>query len=174
MGNFALRHALQQLRVMLDGARLPRIVDNAFLMAADEDADALERDDKLGILGELARAIHVYHAKDDRALVVSDATKFNPDRLGEAGPRDWARARGRVFGIDCSDVSNTIFRHGRHQYYRLVPEVIRDVRAVLAGEAADRIGARETVEPGRRFRILRDENLRATRGWPPGPKGVEV
>jgi esterase/lipase superfamily enzyme len=168
MGVFTLRHALQALRAILNTARLPRIIDNAFLMAGDEDADALERPDKLQPLVELARQIHVYHASDDRALVVSDTTKFNPDRLGEHGPTALSRSVGRIYAVDCSNVSDTILAHGRHLYYRLVPEVIADVREVLAGVPADRVRGRTVVEGGRRFRIRRNPALRRDWGYPPG------
>ena len=167
MGNYALRHAVQQLKRLVDRARLPRIVDNAFLMAADEDADALELDHKLAPLFELARQVHVYHAADDRALIVSDKTKFNPDRLGERGPKRLSDEIGRVNVIDCGDVSDTIFRHGRHQYYRLVPEVIADVRAVLSGVRPDEVKGREIVEPGRRYKIRKQAALRKKSGFPP-------
>lgn len=167
MGNYALRHAIQQLKRLIDRARLPRIVDNAFLMAADEDADTLEKDYKLAPIFELARQVHVYHAADDRALIVSDKTKFNPDRLGERGPKRLSDEIGRVNVVDCGDVSDTIFRHGRHQYYRLVPEVIADVRAVLSGTRPDEIPGREIVEPGRRYKVKAQPALRKKAGYPP-------
>ncbi|MEL6792790.1 MAG: alpha/beta hydrolase, partial [Pseudomonadota bacterium] len=167
MGNYALRHALQHLRKIVNRARLPRIIDNVFLMAADEDADALEKEWKLGPLFEIARQVHVYHAADDRALIISDKTKFNPDRLGERGPKDLSSDIARVHVVDCGDVSDTKFTHGRHQYYRLVPEVIADVRAVLAGKRPDEIEGRHIVEPGRRYRIKKRKALRKKVGFPP-------
>ncbi len=154
MGNWALRHAVQGLRALNDGARLPRLIDSAFLMAADEDDDCFEHDAKLRPLSELARRIHVYHSADDIALHVSDKTKGNRDRLGTAGPRSFSGLDTRIKAIDCSVVDGTEMFHGSHQYYRLRPEVIADVRAVLAGSGSPGlIPGREVIEPGRRYRL---------------------
>ncbi len=154
MGNWALRHALLSLRGLISGARLPKIFTNAFLMAADEDADALEHKHKLGLLPQLADAVHVYHSKRDLALLISDTTKLNPDRLGSWGPRIVDGLDSNIYGIDCAAVSDTAeWKHGRHQYYRLRPEVIADVRQVIAGRAPDEIAGRKPVRPGRLYRI---------------------
>ena len=164
MGVYALRHAVQEVKKQVDQARLPRLIDNAFLMAADEDADALAKDYKLGPLFELARQVHVYHAVDDLALIVSDTTKFNPDRLGERGPKNLSDDISRLHVIDCGKVSDTKLSHGRHQYYRFAPEVLRDVRQVLAGKPPDEIKGRDPIEPGRRYRLRRSKKLRAKVG----------
>jgi len=152
MGNWALRHALVKFADLHTG-KLPRIFDQAFLMAADEDADALERPHKLGRLADLANAVHVYHARDDRALQISDATKGNPDRLGADGPASFDPLPERVFAIDCRDVSDTIASHGRHQYYRLRDEVIGDVVATLNGVGQQGRKGRVEVRPGRSWRL---------------------
>jgi esterase/lipase superfamily enzyme len=123
-------------------------------MAADEDDDALEDDNKMGLLSHLARFIHVYHNPDDGALVISDTTKLNPDRLGANGPRTFSGLTGRVVSIDCSKVAETEPLHVRHQYYRIRKEVVDDVRAVLSGRfRPDEVAKRVTVESGRRYRI---------------------
>ncbi|WP_051432013.1 alpha/beta hydrolase [Rhodovibrio salinarum] len=154
MGNWALRHAVLGLHALQDGGRLEKIFDNAFLMAADEDEDCLESTDKLGLLPQLARRIHVYHSRSDLALEVSDRTKFNVDRLGTDGPRTLDGLSHRITAIDCSDVDATDLTHGNHQYYRLRPEVIADVRHVLAGQMnPEDYPTREPIEPGRRYRI---------------------
>lgn len=165
MGAYALRHAVQKLKTLLDRAKLPRLIDNVFLMAADEDADSLELDYKLAPLMQLSRQVHVYHASNDRLLAVSDRWKFNPDRLGELGPKTLSNVIGRVHAIDCADVSDTTALHGRHQYYRLAPEVIADVQAVLANEAPDRIKNRHVIEAGRRYRLRRNEDARRKAGF---------
>jgi len=134
MGNWALRSAVQGVRAILSTDRLPRLFENAFLMAADEDDDALEHPEKLGLLPRLAHQVHVYHAANDRALQISNLTKGNPDRLGADGPRNLALADDRIYAVDCSDVSYTHLTQGRHQYYRLRREVIDDVRRVLRQE----------------------------------------
>lgn len=156
MGNWALRHMVQGLRHLGGAEAMRPIFENIFLMAADEDDDALEveREEKLGLLPRLARRIYVYHSADDRALVISDVTKFNPDRLGFNGPRTFSGLSTRITAIDCELVDKTELQHVNHQYYRLRTEVIQDVRAILAGiERPETFRWRETVEPGRRYRI---------------------
>ncbi len=157
MGAYALRHALQALKSELGGGRLLRILENVFLMAADEDADALNHEYKLKPLIELARQVHVYHAHNDTVLAVSDWTKSNPDRLGENGPIKLSDTINRVISIDCADVAFTRLRDAHHQYYRLSPKVINDVRAVLRGERHDRIKGRAVVEQGRSYRIKKEK-----------------
>lgn len=156
MGNYALRHAVQGLRSLQGDDALKPIFDNACLMAADEDDDALEpeRPEKLGLLTRIARRIHVYHSSDDHALTISDRTKLNPDRLGYAGPRSFSGLSTRITAIDCALVDRTLFPHLNHQYYRLRPEAIRDVSAVLSGlQRLESLPWRETVERGRRYRL---------------------
>jgi esterase/lipase superfamily enzyme len=156
MGNWALRHALQGLRSLAGPEAMRPIFENVFLMAADEDDNALEvgQEAKLALLPRLARRIHVYHSADDRALVVSDKTKFNPDRLGFNGPRTFSDLSTRITAVDCELVDKTELPHVNHQYYRLRKEVIQDVRAILSGLARPEDFAwREVVEPGRRYRI---------------------
>ncbi|HEX2525391.1 MAG TPA: alpha/beta fold hydrolase [Geminicoccus sp.] len=163
MGNWALRHAVQGLRTILDCERLPRIFANVFLMAADEDDDALNVEYKLAPLDRLASAIHVYYANCDRALVVSDLTKGNPDRLGSAGPRDRGRLGDRIVCVDCSEVAWTGLCDGNHQYWRSREEVVRDARAVIAGMAADSIAGRRWSPSDRSYRILPETLAQAGR-----------
>jgi esterase/lipase superfamily enzyme len=153
MGNWALRHAINRFAEMSEG-RVPRIIDHAFLMAADEDSDALGQEHKLGKLLRLANFIHVYHSKDDRALQVSDTTKGNPRRLGAHGPERLDQLDERVLAVDCSRVDWTELSHGRHQYYRLRKEVISDVVATLKGLPQDGRANRHEIRPGRSWRLL--------------------
>ncbi|RDD60235.1 alpha/beta hydrolase [Ferruginivarius sediminum] len=156
MGNWALRHALLGFRALQDGRQLPRLFENVFLMAADEDEDALECSDKLGLLLEVGKFIHVYHHAGDDVLAISDTTKGNVDRLGSNGPRNMSLAPGRVVAVDCGlvgEIPISTLVDGDHQYYRLRPEVLDDVRHVLAGIKPDRIAMREVVQPGRSYRI---------------------
>ncbi len=155
MGNWALRHAIQGIRTIQGTNKLPRLFDNAFLMAADEDEDAFEHNHKFSLLSELARAVHVYHSANDIALTVSDVSKANPDRLGHEGPRTFSGISARINAIDCTNVSDTgSITDGNHQYYRLRPEVIADVRQVLKGDLRpDEFPNRVVVEPNRRYRL---------------------
>ncbi len=153
MGNWALRHAVLSLARLLGRRPLPRLFKNAFLMAADEDADCLASEAKLGLLPQLAQAVHVYHSAEDKALQISDTTKFNPDRLGADGPADFDQLPARVFTVDCSKVDRTRPEHGSHQYYRIRREVIDDVKEIIAGTPLDRLPGREIVRPGRSWRL---------------------
>lgn len=155
MGNWALRHAVLRIHDELKVRPLPRLFKNVLLVAADEDADALGDVHKLGLLFELAQNVHVYHSIDDRALQISDATKGNPDRLGADGPNDLATLPPRVFAVDCSEVDETIFEHGRHQYYRIRQEVIDDIKQILTGVGPEQVQGREPIIPGRSWRIRR-------------------
>lgn len=157
MGNWALRHALLSYADINNG-QIPRILDQAFLMAADEDADAMDDPAKLKHLLELSNRIHIYHARDDVALEVSSSTKSNPSRLGAHGPDDLDRLHERVVAIDCSRVSDTVISHGHHQYYRLRREVVHDVIATLKGEPEDDRPGRVTKRPGRSWRIVDMDN----------------
>lgn len=144
MGCYVLRHALQALLSDFGERPLPRLFGQVFLMAADEDHDAFEHAHKLARLPELAEAVHVYYARNDRALVVSDLTKANPDRLGSTGPRMLTLLPHKVTLVDCSEVSATgSVRDAGHQYYRKRAEVLADVRAVLGGLEPDQIPNRQ-------------------------------
>lgn len=155
MGAWALRHALRKFSE-LNGGRITRVVDCVFLMAADEDNDALHVPLKLQTLDGLANRIFVYHAANDVALTISDRTKGMPDRLGSDGPQNLDRLSERVFAIDCRQVAETEPLHGRHQYFRLRDEVIRDVHATLADRPQDGRPGREVLRPGRSWRLAPD------------------
>lgn len=152
MGNYAFRNALQALRSDL-GGRLPRLFENAFLMAADEDNDAFELEDKFMHLPDLAHSVQVYFARNDGALTISDVTKTHPDRLGSTGPRTLTQLPQKVTLVDCTAVSGTGLGEVNHQYYRQRPEVLADVQAVLAGLAPDQVPHREYLPDKRAFRI---------------------
>jgi esterase/lipase superfamily enzyme len=153
MGNYALRNAFQAMRSDL-GGKVPRLFDTLFLMAADEDNDAFEDADKFMHLPDLAHSVQVYFALNDRALVISDVTKTNPDRLGTAGPRTLTSLPQKVTLVDCTRVSATpSLSEANHQYYRQRPEVLADVQAVLAGLPPDSIPNREFLADKRAFRI---------------------
>lgn len=153
MGNWALRNAVVAMARDASPRPLPRIFEHVFLMAADEDEDCFETDLKLGLLPQLAHFVHVYHSKNDRALQISDVSKGNPNRLGVDGPRSLERINTRIFAVDCRDVDWTELEHGRHQYYRLRPEVIEDVSAILSDVPPDEVPGRTFTGTPRRFRI---------------------
>lgn len=129
MGNYVMRHALQEMRAQT-GDRLPRIFDQVFLMAADEDDDAFEYDHKLRLLPRLARHVNVYFNRGDTAMSISDATKGNPDRLGDDGPRAPFTVPAKVTQIDCSEVVTGMIEHS---YFLDEPRVVSDMAQVLSG-----------------------------------------
>lgn len=153
MGNWALRHAVNRFAEEVPNRPLPRIFEHVFLMAADEDDDALEDPLELGLLPDLGKFIHVYHSRSDQALDISDLTKGNPNRLGEGGPRNMDLIMDRIDAIDCTRVDFTSPGDGNHQYYRLRDEVIADVRQVLSGVPSDRIVGRVPTHRSRSWRI---------------------
>ncbi len=154
MGNYVLRNTLQAMISELGGKALPRVFKNISLMAADEDDDAFEHADKLARLPELGEAVHVYFARNDRAMTISDVTKGNPDRLGSTGPRTLTSLPQKVTLVDCTDVSETSpITDARHQYYRKRPEVLTDIRAVIAGTPAEAIAGREWIPARFSYRI---------------------
>lgn len=171
MGNWALRHALQELRQKF-GDRLPRLLDHVFLMAADEDNDAFEHAEKLALLPDLAKAVHVYFSEDDKALVISDLTKRNPDRLGATGPRTKDSLSHKINPIDCRQVdvvpprrlsADEIARSlSQHQYYRLREEVIADVRQILAGKLPGEVTGRKYIPEDRAF-LIKAKRAKATK-----------
>ena len=152
MGNYALRWAFQGLRRELRG-QVPRVFDNIFLMAADEDDDAFEHDHKLRLLPELARAVHVYFSPDDRALIISDKTKNNPDRLGSNGPRLREGLPRKLVLVDCRRVDVSEDDITNHQYYRLNPRVVTDVNLVLEGLAPADMPTRSYIPEDRSWRV---------------------
>lgn len=162
MGNWALGNAMDDI-VDFYNNRPPRLFDQAFLMAADADNDALEVDRRLGRLHEICNGINVYFSRDDRALMMSDVTKFNPDRLGATGPKRRDRLNRKVSLIDCRHVDQpdrTSEENGKqwdlsvHQYYRLRREVVEDVRQVLSGTPPADVSGRRFMEDDRSFQIV--------------------
>lgn len=144
MGNYALRGAVQQIRKTHPELLEQRVFEGAFLMAADEDLDALSIEAKLVPLLTLAKRVSVYHAGGDLALGISQT--LNGPRLGHLGPLDLSALPVSVTSIDCSDVARTQGDQGQshfsHQYYRLSQRVIGDVLQVLSGAEPGSIAGR--------------------------------
>jgi esterase/lipase superfamily enzyme len=104
MGAYVLRNGLQAIRAK-EPRGLVRLFDQILLAAPDEDDDTFERDDKLKLLPHLGRQVTVYFNPRDRALVISDTTKGNPDRLGSDGPRLIDLIPKKVVLVDCRNVA---------------------------------------------------------------------
>ncbi len=152
MGNYALRHAVQSIDKS-SGGNVRRIFDQVFLMAADEDDDALEQQHKLKPLRHLAERITVYTNPKDLALTISDRTKDNPDRLGAGGPQNSRAIPDKMTIVNCQDVISSHHDKTGHQYYRNNSRVQLDVLAVLKGTEQSKIEGREYVPETRSFRI---------------------
>jgi esterase/lipase superfamily enzyme len=147
MGNFVLENTLWHLRKNLPG-KLPRIFSEVVLASADVDNDALETESKLGRLPEIARRISVYYNSGDEALMISDRTKGNPDRLGQRGPKHPMDAPAGVVNVDCSEIVGGLVEHS---YY--LDEAIGDVAATLRGEREDKIARRDYVASANAYRL---------------------
>jgi len=149
MGNYVLRHTVQEYVHQASG-RPPRIFDQVFLMAADEDDDTFEYDYKLKPLTRLAKRVNVYFNNEDRAMAISDKTKGNPDRLGDDGPRHPRGIPGKVSLIDVTPVVTGLIEHS---YFLDSPRVVADMTEVLRGKAPDAIDGRRYVAETNRYRL---------------------
>ena len=149
MGNFVLENTLWHLRKNVPG-KLPRIFAEIVMASADVDDDAFESESKLGRLTELARRVNVYFNRGDEALVISDATKGNPDRLGESGPKHPMDVPSGVVNLDCSEIVGGLVEHS---YY--LDEAFRDLSQVLAGQREDKIPRRSYVPSANAYRLAK-------------------
>ncbi len=159
MGNYVLRNALQALITHPEGwaaaGQLPRVFENIFSMAADEDSDALDKPEKWDRLPELTRHLHIYFNNNDHALNLSDLTKGNPDRMGSDGPAHPSGIHSKVTLVDVSrteDFLKAVTTVG-HGYYDEEPKVISDVLQVLSGIEPDRVSGRKFLPAKNRYVI---------------------
>jgi len=157
MGGYALRWALQGIRGS-SGNSLRRLLEHVILFAADEDDDAFEFDYKLQPLPDMARRVTIYHNASDKALVVSDFTKGNPDRLGAGGPRNSRTMPDKVSVVNCEPVISFKEDPTGHQYYRVNGTVKKDVLAVLKGMEPQDIKTRKYQPDIRSYRLKRGKN----------------
>ncbi|WP_297508104.1 alpha/beta fold hydrolase [uncultured Caulobacter sp.] len=155
MGAYVLRHGLQAA-LAKDSDSLARIFDQILLAAPDEDDDAFEQDGKLKPLPRIGRQVTVYFNPCDQALLISDKTKGNPDRLGSDGPRLIDMLPKKVVLVDCRNVAGDADPLIQHSYYAHSPAMAADIGAVLAGMEADTIGNRVYVPSLRAWRIVRE------------------
>jgi esterase/lipase superfamily enzyme len=152
MGNYVLRHALQEVQRQ-SPVGIPRMFDQIFLMAPDEDDDAFEHEHKLKLLPRLGRRVNVYFNRGDTAMAISDVTKGNPDRLGDDGPRAPFQVPAKVTQVDCSDVVRGVVEHS---YFVDEPRVVQDMAQVLSGSDPMQIEGRRFLDDRNRFVIRRE------------------
>lgn len=139
MGNYVLRHALQQTNKIDGGESLSRIFDNIILTVADEDSDAFEFDYKLARLPDLA-------------LKVFDYTKGNPDRMGHDGPNKPHEIHAKVVLVDASSVVTGLSEHSYHQENKIVAN---DIISVLQRKGSEQFKHREYVPHANKFKLLK-------------------
>jgi esterase/lipase superfamily enzyme len=151
MGNYVLRHALQEVRRHFAG-RPPRVFGEIFMMAADEDDDAFEHDYKLAVLPRTAARVNLYFNRGDLALQTSDKTKGNPDRIGTDGPRLPNSVPAKVTQIDCTAVVGGLVEHS---YYLDSERVVMDMKRVLLRTPSDEIDGRRFVPEQNRYRLIK-------------------
>ncbi|QPK65248.1 alpha/beta hydrolase [Methylomonas sp. LL1] len=137
MGNYVLRHALQQAKKIAGGKSLSRIFDNIILTAADEDNDSFEHEHKLALLPDLAQRITAYFNNSDLALTISDYAKGNPDRLGHDGPSRPHQIPAKVVLVDASSVVFGLTSDDYHSYHVYNDKVVTDMIAILQGESSE-------------------------------------
>ena len=131
MGNYVLQGALQHVAANATGRRLPRLLSQVFLCAADVDDDVLEPKGAMCRLPEIARRVTVYHNDDDVALWIADNTKGLPDRLGARGPRRAKELDDKVYVVDCGPAVRGWIEHSYYRCGRVnddIRECIDDVR----------------------------------------------
>lgn len=129
MGNYLLQNAIERCDAFTPGNALPRLFEHIFLCAPDVDDTVLEKGQPLEQLHELARSVSVYHNRGDVALVVSDFTKGNPDRLGSNGPARPAVVHNKIHQVDCTPIVKGLTEHS----YYLVGHVNADIRMSMDG-----------------------------------------
>jgi len=153
MGAYVLRQGLQALIAKEPGA-LNRFFEQILLAAPDEDDDTFEHDSKLQLLPKLARQVTVYFNPNDRALLISDKTKSNPDRLGSDGPRLIDMIPKKIVLVDCRNVAGDADPLVLHSYYIRSPAMARDLTEVLRGSPPEGIGNRIFVAEQRTWRLV--------------------
>lgn len=155
MGAYVLRQGLQAVIAKEPGA-LNRLFDQILLAAPDEDDDTFEHDTKLQLLPKLGRLVTVYFNPNDRALLVSDKTKSNPDRLGSDGPRLIDLIPKKIVLVDCRNVARDADPLVLHSYYIRSPAMAHDLTEVLRGSPPEGIGNRVYVTEQRSWRLVAD------------------
>lgn len=153
MGAYVLRQGLQAL-IAKEPTALNRFFDQIMLAAPDEDDDTFEHDSKLKLLPRLGRQVTVYFNPNDRALLISDKTKTNPDRLGSDGPRLIDMIPKKIVLVDCRNVAGDADPLVLHSYYIRSRAMARDLTEVLRGAPPESIGNRVYVNEQRSWRLV--------------------
>ncbi len=143
MGNYVLQCAVERLSDHTPATALPRLFDQIWMCAPDVDDDVFEEGQPLARVHQIARQVTVYHNRRDKALVISDVTKGNPDRLGSAGSARPALLHSKVGQVDCAEVAEGLVEHS----YYLDGHVLDDIRLSVDGVALNAEKRRRRVDP---------------------------
>jgi len=133
MGNFLLQEVLLRMSDHTPGNTLPRIFEHVFLCAPDVDDTALESGQPLERISQITRNVTIYHNRGDVAMVVSDYTKGQPERLGGAGAAHPLLLHNKVHQVDCTPIVHGLVEHS----YYLVGNVLKDIRLSIDGVNQD-------------------------------------
>ncbi|WP_374482439.1 alpha/beta hydrolase [Zoogloea sp.] len=133
MGNYVLQNALARVADFTPGNVLPRIFEHVFLCAPDVDDNALEKGQPLANLDQIARQVTIYFNREDKAMVVSDYTKGNPERLGGAGAARPTLLHNKISQVDCTPVVHGVTEHSYYQ----TGSINADIRASIDGWPQD-------------------------------------
>lgn len=167
MGNQVLECAMRELGH--EKTALFGMFAEALLLHADVDWDVLEPGHNMHYLPTIAERTHVYNSFSDDVLHISQVSKNGERRLGKNGPQDNMKIPSRIVVLDCTNATGQEalagkpgrYLHGKrirrlsggsstpikelvldHWGYLHRVAVIKDIYAVLRGEAAGEIEGR--------------------------------
>lgn len=138
MGNFLLQEVIDRLSQFTPGEALPRLFEHIFLCAPDVDDTALEPGQPLGKINQLARQVSVYHNRGDTAMVISDYSKGQPERLGGAGAARPGQLHRKVQQVDCSPVVTGLVEHSYYLAGNIAADIRQSIDGVPAADSARR------------------------------------
>lgn len=131
MGNYVLQKSLESKLIGYSGgSALPRMFKHIFLCAPDVNDDALEGNNGLSRLHELASNVTIYYNQEDRALAISQHTKNHQERLGGAGNAHPALVHNKVHQVDCSDIVRGFVEHGYYLWATVNKDIWQSISAM--------------------------------------------
>ena len=114
----------------------------------------MENAEKMADLARMTDRFAVYHTPRDRALIISEDAKGNPERLGSDGPDNSANLSDKIAVINVSDVLKADDDIQNHQYYWNNPFVRKDILGVLGDVPANEIEGRRLAPGKNRYRLV--------------------
>lgn len=128
MGNYVLQNALPTIAQNHLNRRFPRLFEHIFMCAPDVDDDVLENDQPLGRLHEFSRLVSVYFNKGDFAMLISDTTKNNPERLGQNGVANEGSIHQKVHQINCSNIVGGFVEHSYYLWGTINNDIMMSIQ----------------------------------------------